>query len=64
MRSGSDPAKASTLRQFAWATSRWVFRAAMDDQEIELPLRCTWILEKREQGWILVHFYKSVGMAD
>lgn len=49
--------------RFAWATNRWIFKATMGDQEIELPLRCTWIVEKREAGWVLVHFHKSVGVA-
>lgn len=49
--------------RFAWATSLWVFKAtvAATGQTIELPARCTWILEKREKGWVIVHFHKSVG---
>lgn len=50
--------------RFAWATNRWVFKAMAGGQQIELPLRCTWILEKREAGWVIVHFHKSAGMAD
>jgi hypothetical protein len=34
----------------------------MREQALELPVRCTWILEKREAGWVIVHFHKSVGM--
>jgi len=49
--------------RFAWATSLWDFRATMEGQAIELPARCTWILEKRDAGWTIVHFHKSVGMA-
>jgi hypothetical protein len=48
--------------RFAWVTNRWAFEATNGDQEIELPLRCTWILEKRKTGWVLVHFHKSVGV--
>jgi len=48
--------------QVAWATNRWVFRARMGDQELELPLRCTWVAEKRDAGWILVHWHKSLGV--
>lgn len=48
--------------RFAWATSLWDFKATMGGQAIELPVRCTWILEKREAEWELVHFHKSVGM--
>ena len=50
--------------RFAWATSLWDFKATMGGQAIELPARCTWILEKREAGWKIVHFHKSVGMTD
>lgn len=49
--------------QVAWATNRWVFRARMGGEELELPLRCTWVAEKREAGWVLVHSHKSVGAA-
>ncbi len=49
--------------RFAWATSMWDFRATMEGQSIELPARCTWILEKRDAGWTIVHFHKSVGVA-
>jgi len=45
----------------AWATSLWDFRAKMGDQTIALPVRCTWVLEKRETHWVIVHFHKSVG---
>lgn len=48
--------------RFAWATSMWDFRATMAGQSIELPARCTWILEKQDSDWIIVHFHKSVGM--
>lgn len=49
--------------RLAWATDRWVFKATMGGQPVELPLRCTWILEKRESGWVIVHFHKSAGMS-
>ena len=49
--------------RFAWATSMWDFRAIMAEQPIELPARCTWILEKQDAGWTIVHFHKSVGVA-
>jgi ketosteroid isomerase-like protein len=48
---------------YAWATNRWIFRACAGTQVIELPLRCTWILDKRVQGWRIVHFHKSVGVS-
>jgi len=43
-------------------TNRWVFHARAGEEELVLPLRCTWILEKRAQGWRIVHSHKSVGM--
>ena len=49
--------------QFAWATSLWDFKAAIGEMAIEMPVRCSWILEKRETNWVIVHFHKSVGMA-
>jgi ketosteroid isomerase-like protein len=48
---------------FAWATNRWVFAARLGDQALALPLRCTWILEKRAADWVIVHFHKSAGMS-
>jgi ketosteroid isomerase-like protein len=45
-----------------WATNQWVFNAQMGDHQMALPLRCTWILEKRDGQWIIVHFHKSAGL--
>lgn len=45
----------------AWATSMWIFNAKIGDQAIEVPLRCSWVLEKRDGAWLIVHFHKSVG---
>lgn len=50
-------------RQVAWATCLWDFRAVMGDQPIEEPTRCTWVLERREGDWVIVHWHKSVGVA-
>lgn len=47
--------------KFAWATSLWSFTATMEGQVMQLPVRCSWILEKKENSWIIVHFHKSVG---
>lgn len=49
--------------RFAWATNRWVFHGTLGGQAIEMPLRCTWVLEKRASGWVIVHFHKSAGVA-
>jgi ketosteroid isomerase-like protein len=49
--------------EFAWATSLWDFKSTMDAQVMQLPVRCSWILEKRVNDWKIVHFHKSVGAA-
>ena len=49
--------------QFAWATSLWDFKSKMGDQVMQLPVRCSWILEKIGNEWKIVHFHKSVGAA-
>lgn len=46
--------------KLAWATCTWSLKAMMAENEVELPIRCTWVLEKREGGWIIVHFHKSM----
>lgn len=50
-------------RQVAWATCLWDFRAMSGDQEVVEPTRCTWVLERRQGSWVIVHFHKSVGVA-
>jgi len=45
----------------AWATSMWTFGATMAGQSLTLPVRCSWVLEKRGPRWVIVHFHKSVG---
>ena len=44
----------------AWATSLWRFRAKAGQNALDLPVRCTWVLEKREGTWLVVHFHKSI----
>ena len=46
--------------QLAWATCLWTLEAVMGEDPIALPLRCTWVLEKREGTWVIVHFHKSM----
>ena len=45
---------------WAWATCLWDFKAVMGGKPLALPVRCTWVLEKREGRWVIVHFHKSV----
>jgi len=49
--------------RFAWATCLWDFQATMQAQAMQLPVRCSWVLEKRGGDWKIVHFHKSVGAA-
>ena len=46
--------------QAAYATSQWVIAGDIGGQHITMPLRCSWVLEKRGDGWLLVHFHKSM----
>jgi len=54
----------SADRSLAWATCLWDFRARMGDQPVIEPTRCTWVLERRDPGWVIVHWHKSVGVPD
>jgi ketosteroid isomerase-like protein len=44
----------------AWATSLWQFKASAGEDQLNLPVRCTWELERREGTWRVVHFHKSI----
>ncbi len=44
----------------AWATSLWDFTTTNGGRQMHLPVRCSWVLEKREGAWVIVHFHKSV----
>lgn len=44
----------------AWARCLWTLRAKMAENPVELPIRCTWIFGKDENGWKIVHFHKSM----
>lgn len=46
--------------RMAWARCLWTLKARMADNPVELPLRCTWIFGKGENGWKIVHFHKSL----
>jgi len=50
----------SETGKFAWATCLWDFKSMMGENPIELPVRCSWILEKRGNNWVIVHFHKSI----
>jgi hypothetical protein len=55
--------KVSPSGSWAWATSLWAFKTMMGGKLLTLPVRCTWILEKRDSRWVIVHFHKSVAAA-
>jgi ketosteroid isomerase-like protein len=47
----------------AWATSLWHLNTTVAGQVVEVDqVRCTWVLEKRQADWVIVHFHKSIGM--
>ncbi len=48
--------------KLAWATCLWDFAAKMGENAASFPVRCTWVLEKREGAWVIVHFHKSIAM--
>ena len=49
--------------KFAWAVTLWDLTTTLNDgTKCFLPLRCTWILEKKNGSWIIVHFHKSIGI--
>jgi ketosteroid isomerase-like protein len=50
----------SEMGNLAWATCLWNLKAIMGENPIELPIRCTWVLEKRDTKWLIVHFHKSM----
>jgi uncharacterized protein (TIGR02246 family) len=50
----------SPTGQLAWATCLWDLKAMMGESPVQLPVRCTWVLEKQEGRWIIVHFHKSM----
>jgi uncharacterized protein (TIGR02246 family) len=49
--------------KLAWASCLWNLKAKMGENPVELPVRCTWVLEKRDNKWTIVHFHKSMAQA-
>jgi ketosteroid isomerase-like protein len=55
--------RVSPTGSFAWAVTRWDLATVLSDgSRALLPLRCSWVLEKRDGRWIIVHFHKSFGV--
>ena len=49
--------------KFAWAVTLWDLTTTLNDgTKCLIPLRCSWILEKKNGSWIIVHFHKSIGI--
>jgi len=47
----------------AWAVTLWDLKTVLSDGNTYLlPLRCTWVLQKRNNKWIIVSFHKSFGV--
>jgi len=46
--------------KMAWARCLWTLKAKMAENPVELPIRCTWVFGKGENGWMVVHFHKSL----
>jgi len=54
--------RVSPTGAFAWAVTRWDLATVLSDgSHALLPLRCSWVLEKRDGRWVIVHFHKSFG---
>ena len=53
--------KLSPSGKFARATSLWNFKAVMGETPVEWPVRCTWILEKQKNDWVIIHFQVNCG---
>ena len=49
--------------KLAWATCLWNLKAKMGENPVELPIRCSWVFEKRDNKWTIVHFHKSMAQA-
>ena len=53
----------SNCDKFSWAVTLWDLTTTLNDgTKCLIPLRCTWILEKINGSWIIVHFHKSIGI--
>jgi ketosteroid isomerase-like protein len=52
----------STTGQTAWAVNQWDLKTNIRGKPYSLPLRCSWVLEKQNQNWVIVHFHKSFGV--
>ena len=46
--------------KLAWARCLWNLKAMMAENPVELPIRCTWVLQKAGTSWTIVHFHKSM----
>lgn len=52
--------KSSTTGQVVWAAGNLVVRGTWRDQEAVLPVRATWVVEKRGEAWQVVQMHVSV----
>jgi len=49
--------------RLAWATCLWDWQETTAGDTATVPVRCTWVLERRDTAWVIVHWHKSVGVA-
>ncbi len=55
--------KISSSGDFAWAVTLWDLTTTLNDgTNCFIPLRCSWVLEKINASWYIVHFHKSIGI--
>ena len=43
----------------AWASSKWDFACVINDLPVALDFRCSWVLQKEQDQWKIVHFHSS-----
>lgn len=48
----------------AWATQIWLYSGSVGGQGFDYQARCTWILEKQNGEWKIIHFHISNRTAD
>jgi hypothetical protein len=48
------------LGDVAWASSKWDFACVINDFPVALDFRCSWVLQKEQDQWKIVHFHTSV----
>ena len=50
----------SAAGSVAWVASDVIVRGKVDEQEISVPMRATFVLEQRNDKWLIMHSHVSV----